>query len=459
MLRFLHSAFQEVQMSYSKPDYLKQGEPARLFPVLSVTSKEGRTTSIFLACFARVDEFCASLLGSVGKRIGQRSTTQSFTEIVFPDEPSSSDRPDGLIVVNSGGKEWRALVEAKVANADLDAKQVESYRQIARTHNIDCVITISNQFTSDPANHPLENVRASRSKIPVFHWSWMSILTVADLLVNNETIEDEDQRHLLIELRRFLRHESAGVKGFGRMPPEWPALNRLVSSGGKIPVRSVEGSAVLDAWHQETRDLSLVLSRLTEAAVTEKLSRKHLADPAARHKDELSWLCERHQIRTVLQVPDAAAPIDVVADLARRTVDVGMTLRAPEDKKTSKARINWLLRQIKAEDVEHVYVRLNWPGSSPSTQFGVTQLRTDPGVVENDKGRLQVTSFHVFSSKRLGARFAQRTNFIADLEAIVPEFYSKVGGGLSVWKRSPPQIKPQVEDDDNADLLILRNDD
>ena len=105
-----------------------------------------------------------------------------------------------------------------------------------------------------------------------------------------------------------------------------------------------------------------MLSRLTEAAVTEKLSRKHLADPAARHKDELSWLCERHQIRTVLQVPDAAAPIDVVADLARRTVDVGMTLRAPEDKKTSKARINWLLRQIKAEDVEHVYVRLNWAG-------------------------------------------------------------------------------------------------
>ena len=34
------------------------------------------------------------------------------------------------------------VVEAKVANADLDAKQVESYRQIARTHNIDCVITI-----------------------------------------------------------------------------------------------------------------------------------------------------------------------------------------------------------------------------------------------------------------------------------------------------------------------------
>ena len=55
-------------MSYSKPDYLKQGEPARLFPVLSVTSKEGRTTSIFLACLARVDEFCATLLGPLERK-------------------------------------------------------------------------------------------------------------------------------------------------------------------------------------------------------------------------------------------------------------------------------------------------------------------------------------------------------------------------------------------------------
>ena len=31
------------------PPFLTQGEPARLFPVLSLTSKEGRATSILLA--------------------------------------------------------------------------------------------------------------------------------------------------------------------------------------------------------------------------------------------------------------------------------------------------------------------------------------------------------------------------------------------------------------------------
>lgn len=46
-------------MSALRPDYLAQGELARLFPVLSNTSKEGRTTSIVLACLTKVDGFAA----------------------------------------------------------------------------------------------------------------------------------------------------------------------------------------------------------------------------------------------------------------------------------------------------------------------------------------------------------------------------------------------------------------
>ncbi len=56
-----------------RPDYLEQGEVARLFPVLATTSKEGRTTSIVLACISKIDEFGAEILNTVGKRVGKRS--------------------------------------------------------------------------------------------------------------------------------------------------------------------------------------------------------------------------------------------------------------------------------------------------------------------------------------------------------------------------------------------------
>lgn len=432
----------EVIMSESLPEYLIQGEQARLFPVLSTTSKEGRTTSIVLACLAKIDEFGAALMQSVGQRVGVRTRFETYTEVVLKIRPDAvKDRPDGLIVLKTGSREWRALVEAKVGASDLDADQIEKYRQLAKDNGIDCVITISNQFATTPSAHPLDEVNRSRSKIPVFHWSWMHILTEADLLISQENVSDVDQRILMNELRRFLSHESAGVRGFDRMPKEWGELNRLVSSGGVIPTKSPDAQVVINAWHQETRDLTLILSRMTETSVSERLSRKHRTDQAARVKDSLVVLREKVQLQADLDIPDTAAPLEVVADITRRCVDVGMTLRTPEDKVSTKARLNWLLRQIKSERQDDIYIRFFWPGKNEPTQFLVSELRGDPDKPSEGKEHLAPHSFHVFHSKRLGGRFTQQANFIADLEEIVPAFYREVGSNLVAWKKSAPKIR------------------
>lgn len=442
-----------------RPDYLSQGEAARLFPVLATTSKEGRTTSIVLACISRIDEFGSELLNALGKRVGKRAKIETYTEIVFKNEKVQvKDRPDGLIVLRNGSNEWRALVEAKVGTAEIGADQVEKYREIAKEQGIDCVITISNQFATQPQHHPVENVRKSRSKVPVYHWSWMSILTIADILLKQEGVADEDQKLLLNELRRFLTHESAGVKGFDRMPPEWAEINRLVSAGGKIPARSPDASVVLDAWHQETRDLSLILSRQTETVVHERLQRKHQTDPAQRRQDELQNLREDGQLKSVLDVPDAAAPIEVVADIARRSINVGMSLRAPEDKVSSKARVNWLLRQVRTEKTDEIYVRMNWPGRSESTQFQLSELLKDPAICEQGKNGLQVTSFHIFIARRLGAKFTQQVNFIKEVEDVVPFFYREVGQNLQEWRKPAPKIRADRSAAEDVAVNALKDD-
>ncbi len=426
------------------PDYLKQGETARLFPVLATTSKEGRTTSIVLACLCKIDEFGAQLLASVGQKVGKRSSLQTFTEIVFQKQSADiKDRPDGLIVLKVGSRNWRAIVEAKVGSAELDPDQVERYRILAKENGVDCVITISNQFATSPGSHPVESVRKSRSKIPVFHWSWMHILTAADLLVSGDNVGDDDQRLLLNELRRFLTHESAGVKGFDRMPKEWSELNKLVSSGGAIAAKSPVAQTVMEAWHQETRDLSMILSRMTGMTVSEKLPRKHAGNPAQRQKDELIELRDDNCLRSVLVVPDAAAPIEITADIMRRSVDVGMSLRAPDDKKSTKARLNWLLRQIKATETDDLFIRLLWPGTSEPTQFPLSELRANVDLASEGKEHLSATGFHVFVSERLGGRFTQQTNFISEIERIVPAFYGEIGANLAAWVRKAPQIKAE----------------
>lgn len=429
-------------MNYRLPHFLSQGEAARLFPVLSTKSKEGRTTTILLACMARVEELAKALLASAGQRVGARTKIECFTEIVPANVSADTrDRPDGLIVLRVGKREWKAFLEAKVGNSQLDFDQIERYRNLARENGVNCVITISNQFATAPTAHPLEEVRKSRSRIPVIHWSWMHVLTTADLLISQQSIISRDQLILLNEFRRFLAHESAGVRGFDRMPKEWTELNGLISAGGDVSAGSYEAIKVIEAWHQETRDLSLALSRQTETLVAQRLPRSHLRDLAQRQKVELANLRDNRQLSVCLEIPDAAAPLDVVVDLARRCIDVGMTLSAPEDRKSSKARVNWLLRQIRHDDVTDLHLRVSWPNRKLSTQHSISDLRNDAGIVDDGMEHLAAKSFHLFESKYLGARFTQQSNFIADLEQVVPAFYGKYGAGLVAWQRPAPTIR------------------
>ncbi len=431
-----------TQVSHKLPTFLSQGEAARLFPVLSTTSKEGRTTAILLACMARIDELARDLLASAGQRVGTRSRIECYTEIVpARNSEDTRDRPDGLIVLRAGKREWKAFVEAKIGSSELDVDQIERYRNLARENGIDCVITISNQFATAPTEHPLEAVRKSRSRIPVIHWSWMHVLTTADLLISRQSVANHDQLVLLNEFRRFLAHESAGVRGFDRMPREWTDLNRLISAGGDVSANSHEAAKVIEAWHQETRDLSLALSRLTETRVTQRLPRSQQRSVAQRQKDDLANLRDNRQLAVSLEIPDAAAPLDVVVDLARRCIDVGMTLGVPEDRKSSKARVNWLLRQIRQANVTDLYLRVSWSRRTASTQHSVSDPRDDPGIVDDGTEHLEARSFHLFESKRLGARFTQQSNFIADLERVVPEFYGRYGAGLVAWQRPAPKIR------------------
>ncbi len=149
---------------------------------------------------------------------------------------------------------------------------------------------------------------------------------------------------------------------------------------------------------------------------------------------------------TSLIIPDAASPVEVYANLMTRTISVEMFLRAPEDKKSTKARLNWLLRQLKSVSTPDIHIRLMWPGSSEATLYPLEELREDPALSETGKEGMQALGFHVLLSRRIGAKFTQQTNFIALLEEIVPEFYREVGQNLVAWRKSAPKIRPRRDD-------------
>ncbi len=427
-----------------RPGFLVQGERARLFPVLADTSKEGRTLSIVLACMETIDEFGKALLSSLGVKVGSRTRVEAYTEVVLKHRGDGKARPDGLLVLRSGSSTWTVLVEAKVGNSELSASQVETYLELARLNGIDGLLTISNQFAPLPSHHPVALGSSVLKKAGLWHWSWMYVLTQATLHLENGEVSDREQRVILNEMIRFLSHPSAGVKGFEQMPAAWTAVANAVQAGGTLTAKSTEVLEVVGAWYQETRDLSLILSRQLGEEVSVRVPRAHVLDPALRLKDDAELLANECRLRSLFSVPNTAAAIEVAADFNRRSIYASMRVAAPGDRKSTKARLNWLLRQLAKSKPENIHIRLFWPGRGPFSQHPLSLLRQTPEAAE--QGGKVVSSFEVVYARDLAGRFAQRRNFVVDMEDSIPDFYEQVGQHLKAWQPQAPRIKEDRTD-------------
>ena len=429
-----------------KPEYLAEGETARLIPVIADTRNEQRAVSVLLAVLAVVPEFSRALLGPLGHRLNQRSVVNTYTEVVFKNQKDApKDRPDGLIVVNSGKRKWTALVEAKIGKARLDQDQVERYLKLARVNGIDAVVTISNAFATIPTHHPLEISGKLTQRVNLFHLSWRHILTEAIILHSRVVIEDTEQKYLLREFIRFLSSDSAGVTGFTAMPSEWKEIVNTILAGGRLTPSTHGLESIIASWHQEMRDVALQMGQAVGRQVDVKLTRSHAQSQEQRVKDGVKLLCDKNQMVVVLEVPDAASEITVVADVRARALRASMTLDAPKDIKRGVARVRWLLRQLKDADATGVTIRLLWPSRAADSVFTLGQLRDDESIINEGSSAKAPRAFEVTLNCDSRGHFSGRKTFIKDLERLVPDFYERIGEHLKAWIPSPPKIKVKSE--------------
>lgn len=423
------------------PSFLASGERARLIPVVADTSKENRAASVLLANIETVEALAKSLLGSIGQRVGTRTSLEAYTEVVFKNSPENIKiRPDGLLILKSGNHSWSALIEAKIGRSDLDEEQIAKYCKLAKANQIDAVITLSNQFAALPTHHPIKLSKTATRGIELYHWSWMYILTHAKLLWLDHNFESREQRFLLGEMVRYFEHDSVGVSRFDRMNLEWKDLVLKVHSGGMLNRSAPEVQNSVAAWHQEQRDLCLLMSRKLGRHVTLKLSRAHSDDQLRRLRDDCEELVKSQVLECVLDVPDAAAPINVRADVEKRTVTCSMSLIAPKEKKRARSRINWLLRQLSKSDPDNIFIRAKWRGRAPETQATLAELRENPTKLEGSNASVGLQAFEVIMVRDLAGKFSGSRTFIEELETTVPKYYEQIGQHVRAWVPQPPTL-------------------
>ena len=182
-------------------------------------------------------------------------------------------RPDGLVVIKTGRKQWTALIESKIVNANLTKEQIEEYLDLAKVHGINALITISNQFATTPSHHPVTVSKNKLRSVELYHFSWISLKSKAVLLTSNNSLDGHEQAYILSELVRYLDHDSSGVSSLTKMPSEWKDLCRSVQQATVLTKNSEIVENPVSGWHQLLRHLSLNFSMSIGQPVKIALSR------------------------------------------------------------------------------------------------------------------------------------------------------------------------------------------
>jgi hypothetical protein len=411
-------------------------QPARIIPTSGITGPdeaERRATSALLAVMGAVKEFGVAMLRPLGAPGGNLET---YIEVPFQ-MGEATCYPDGLLRVTRGARTWTALVEVKTAAASLERPQVETYLDVARDRGFDAVLTISNQLAPAPGVHPVDVDKRKLRKVALNHISWAEVLTVAVQQRVHRGVADPDQAWILAELIRYLEHPRSGAMDFADMGPSWVPVREAVVAG---TLRSNDKALpdVLSRWEQLLRFAALRLGRELGADVEVQVSRKEAADPALRISAQSQLLVGQGKLSGTLRIPDAIAPLEIVADLRAGQVIVSVGVDAPREGRPA-TRVNWLVRQL-SDAPGGLRVDAFVANARTSTSELLRVIRESPTVLIED-ARKEIRTFRVAATSPLGTkRGTGRGGFIDSVLASADGFYEAVVQQLRPWAAKAPQL-------------------
>lgn len=425
-------------------------QQARLIPTSGINGAEEaerRATSALLAVMSSVRDFAQTIVKPFGAPAGQLAT---FIEVPFP-LGEQRVYPDGVLRAARGGRTWTCLVEVKTGPNELERPQVESYLDVAREQDFDCVLTISNQIAPAPGVHPVDVDRRKTKRVALHHLSWAEVTAFAVQQRVHRGVSDPEQAWILGELIRYLEHPKSGAMDFADMGTAWVTVRESIGAG---TLRSNDRgiAEVVSRWEQLLRYAALRLGRELGTDVQVQLSRKELADPTLRFSSQAQSLVERGALYGQLRIPDAVAPIDVSADLRAGRITVSADIDAPRDGRAT-TRINWLIRQL-VDAPDGLRVDGFVTNARTSTSELLRVVRQDPNVLIADP-RKDLRSFRVAVTSALGPkRGTGRGGFIDSVLTAVDGFYAHVLQSVRPWAPRAPQLSKSTNAVEEAGIDV-----
>ncbi len=411
--------------------------PARLIPTAGIKGQEEqerRATSALLAVMGAVPDFGHRLLHDLGAPKGKIAT---FAEVQLKDPDGKLSVPDGAIVVTRGKTTWRALVEVKTGTAELKTEQYERYLDMARRHNFDALLTITNQIRRGRDDVPVVYDKRKVGRLTLRHMSWWRILTEAVVQHRFRGIHDPDQAWILGELIAYLDHENSGASGFQDMGPEWVRVRDAVRAG-TLRTADAETRAVATRWEQFVEYVCLGLSQDLGRDVTPVWPRKQTPD--ARLEQTIKRLAGDGVLAGTMRVPDAVGDLHLEADLRAQQVIASVTLTAPRDRRPAAA-VNWMLRQLREAPGE-LRISVRFAQGRDTTALLLRDAHDQPkGLLSQADPKRAPREFALALARPMGRKRGRgRGSFVSDTMQQSIDFYREIVQDLRPWSPQAPKL-------------------
>ena len=419
-------------------------QKARLIPVTGIKGaldQEGRATSALLAVIKIVPELAFELLQDLK---APKGSIETYIEPEFK-SGTKKIRPDGMIVITRGKKEWRALVEVKTSKNELDLNQLNSYLDLCRDYKIDALITISNQVLNASGAHPTEGIdqRKLRST-DLLHLSWLQVITDSLVLSEHTGVEDMERDLVLTELIRFLQSDASGASEFNDMGPSWTTIRDSVKSGAlKKPDEAL--METVSRFESLVRYSALTLSARLGVAAKQVVPRSAKSDYKKHLANQSQRVIQSKELVGSISIPGTPADLELSADLGSGLLHCKFTISAPQEGR-NKSRISWLTRQIK-EPPAGTTISWNYKHARvPETSHSHQSLTDKSYEYELDNAR-ELSTFTIEVVRKMGTkRSAGKGAFIDSVVELFENTYGGLLQNIKPWTPPSPKLSETIKE-------------
>lgn len=335
-----------------------------------------------------------------------------------------------------------AFFEMKNKTNKIDKEQIEGYIDLSRKLKVNKLITISNEFVSDPSHSPVK--LKSTKYFSLLHFSWTYLITKGQLLLidNEENISSPDQEEIMQEALHYFENPLSGIRGYTQMKPGWKELSENVRAQNILKPNDVIIEEAVQSWYEEEKDIALLVSRSLGVLV------KSTTRNSDSQKKDMKRLAEHNYISGNLSIKGAASDIKITAEFERRTLLMSIKITPPLDK-GPKARITWICKQLEnlKRKSEEAFVSIeNDIWIEADIKYAKDHIKVKISELDNlatlSQGK-EIQAFHIVYIKSLGANFSSTKKFIVIIEDMILDYYEAIVQFATTWTRPTPKLNQE----------------